>query len=282
MARRRGLDRLSFATAPVLYAAVWLCAGIVLAGYSWIAPGILICAVLLVCLLCGLAARMALRVALLPLAFCWLMLGLLLSEIEPGPDPQTQLSVIADAGETTAIHGEVTRTTPIRLTQSTSLFGSAVREERSESLDVRVASVDGQPLTGGLRATVYAPADQPFPAIHCGDQIQTKVAMHLPERYLDPGVWDATAWLRQQGIGVVGSLKAAAITITPTHGHGGFHCWLHAMQQAGSQRLIALRRLLDGVADAAMDPAERIRRGHAKRHDSGRPHLSRSSGPYGL
>jgi len=24
--------------------------------------------------------------------------------------------------------------------------------------------------------------------------------MHLPERYLDPGVWDATAWLRQQGI----------------------------------------------------------------------------------
>ena len=239
MARRRGLDRLSFATAPVLYAAVWLCAGIVLAGHSWIAPGILICAVLLVCLLCGLAARMALRVALLPLAFCWLMLGLLLSEIEPGPDPQTQLSVIADAGETTTIHGEVTRTTPIRLNQSTSLFGSAVREERSESLDVRVASVDGQPLTGGLRATVYAPADQPFPAIHCGDQIQTKATMHLPERYLDPGVWDATAWLRQQGIGVVGSLKAAAITITPTHGHGGFHCWLHAIQQAGSQRLIA-------------------------------------------
>ena len=62
--------------------------------------------------------------------------------------------------------------------------------------------------------------------------------MHLPERYLDPGVWDATAWLRQQGIGVVGSLKASGITFT--HGPPGvsFACWLHSVQQAGSQRLI--------------------------------------------
>jgi competence protein ComEC len=237
--RRRGLDRLSFATAPALYAAVWLCAGIVLAGYRWIAPATLIAAILLFALLSVVAARMALRVALLPLACCWLMLGLLLSEIEPAPDPQKQLSVIADAGDTTAIYGEVTRTTPIRITQSTSPFGSAVREEQSESFDVRVVSADGRPVPGGLRATVYAPADQPFPAIHCGDQIATKIAMHLPERYLDPGVWDATAWLRQQGIGVVGSLKASALTLTPTPGHGGFHCWLHSVQQAGSQRLIA-------------------------------------------
>jgi competence protein ComEC len=237
--RRRGLDRLSFATAPALYAAVWLCTGIVLAGYQWIAPATLIAAILLCALFCLVATRKALRVALLPLACCWLMLGLLLSEIEPGPDPQTQLSVIADAGDTTAIHGEVTRTTPIRMTQSTSPFGSAVREERSESFDVRVALADGRPVSGGVRATAYAPVDQPFPVIHCGDQIETTMAMHLPERYLDPGVWDATAWLRQQGIGVVGSLKTSALTLTPTPQHGGFHCWLHAVQQAGSQRLIA-------------------------------------------
>jgi competence protein ComEC len=237
--KRRGLDRLSFATAPALYGAVWLSAGIVLAGYTWIAPGILIGAILLVCLLGAVAARRALRVALLPLATVWLTLGVLVSEIEPAADPQTQLSLIADAGDATVVDGDVTRTTPIRLTQSTSPFGSAVREEQSESLDVRVASADGRPVSGGLRATLYAPADQPFPVIHCGDQIQAKIAMHLPERYLDPGVWDATAWLRQQGIGVVGSLKASALTLTPSHGHGGFHCWLHAVQQAGSQRLIA-------------------------------------------
>jgi competence protein ComEC len=238
VARRRGLERLSFATAPALYAAVWLCAGIVLAAYQWIAPAILIAVILLFALLSLVAARKALRVALLPLAGVWLMLGLLLSEIEPAPDPQTQLSVIADAGDATAVSGEVMRTTPIRLTQSTSPFGSTVREEQSESFDVRVASANGRPVSGGLRATVYAPAAQPFPVIHCGDQIHAQISMHLPERYLDPGVWDATAWLRQQGIGVVGSLKASALTLTPSRGHGGFHCWLHSVQQAGSQRLI--------------------------------------------
>ena len=146
--------------------------------------------------------------------------------------------MIADAGGITAVYGEVTRTTPIRLTQSTLPFGKSAREEQSESLDLRVASADGRPAAGGVRATIYGPADQPFPAIHCGDQIRALIAMHLPERYLDPGVWDATAWLRQQGIGVVGSLKVSALTLTSTRARGSFPCWLHSVQQAGSQRLI--------------------------------------------
>ncbi len=95
-----------------------------------------------------------------------------------------------------------------------------------------------RPVAGGLRATIYGPADQPFPAIHCGDQIRALVAMHLPERYLDPGVWDATAWLRQQGIGVVGSLKVSVMTLTSTRARRRLSCWLHSVQQAGSQRLI--------------------------------------------
>ena len=238
MVSRRGLERLSFATAPALYAALWLSAGIVLAAYYWIAPGVLIAATLLLALISLVAARTAVRVALLPLACTWLLLGGLLSEIEPAPNPQSQLSLIADAGGAPAVDGTVTRTTPIRLTQSTLPFGNTTREEQSESLDLRIASVDGRPVAGGLRATIYSPADQPFPTIHCGDQIHARVAMHLPERYLDPGVWDATAWLRQQGIGVVGSLKVSAVTLTPGRSRGGFACWLHSVQQAGSQRLI--------------------------------------------
>ena len=238
MAGSRGLERLSFATAPALYAALWLSAGIVLAPYNWIAPGVLIAATLLLALLSLLAARTAVRVALLPLACTWLLLGALLSEIEPAPNPQSQLSLIADAGGAPAIDGTVTRTTPIRITQSTLPFGKTTREEQSESLDLRIASVDGRPIAGGLRATIYGPTDQPFPIFHCGDQIDARIAMHLPERYLDPGVWDATAWLRQQGIGVVGSLKLSAITLAPARSRGGFACWLHSMQQAGSQRLI--------------------------------------------
>jgi competence protein ComEC len=241
-ARTRVLEQLSFATAPALYAALWLCAGIVLEPYlsqhDWIAPGVLIVATSLLITLSLLAARGALRVALLPLACTWLLLGILLSEIEPAPDPQMQLRLIADDGGATAVEGAVTRTTPIRLTESTLPFGNTVRVEQSESVDLRIASAAGQPVAGGLRATLYGPADQPFPLIHCGDQIRAVIALHVPERYLDPGVWDATAWLRQQGIGVVGSLKASAVVLTHGSGRGSFACWLHSVQEAGSQRLI--------------------------------------------
>jgi competence protein ComEC len=232
------IERLSFSSAPALYAALWLAGGIVLAPYWWLEPGILIAAGLLLAIIAGLAATQANRVALLPLACCWMLLGVLLSEVEPSPDPQSQLRLIADSGASAMVKGRVTRTTPVRVTQSSLPFSKGTRQEQSESLDLRVASVDGLPVAGGLRATMYGPADQALPAIHCGDEIHAPVAMRPPERYLDPGVWDATAWLREQGIGVVGSLKASTITVTPARKSGGFLCWLHSVQQAGSQRLI--------------------------------------------
>ncbi len=51
MAGSRALERLSFATAPALYAALWLSGGIILATCNWIAPGVLIGATLLLTLL---------------------------------------------------------------------------------------------------------------------------------------------------------------------------------------------------------------------------------------
>jgi competence protein ComEC len=229
---------LSFTTAPVFYAALWLSAGIALApclaSSHWIAPGFLIGAIALLALLCLPASR----VALLPLTFAWVLLGALLAGIQPAPEMQKQLSLIADDGGMAAIEGEITRTTPVRLTESSSPFSNSVRSELSESVDVRIASVNGLPVAGGLRTTLYAPAEQAFPSIRCGDSIHASVAMHLPERYLDPGVWDGTAWLRQQGIGVVGSTKASAVTFTHESQRGGFTCWLHSVQEAGSQRLL--------------------------------------------
>jgi hypothetical protein len=58
------VERLSFATAPALYAALWLSGGIILATCNWIAPGVLIATTLLLTALSVLAARKALRVAL--------------------------------------------------------------------------------------------------------------------------------------------------------------------------------------------------------------------------
>src|ERR1700722_13358156 len=230
------MDRLSFATAPALYAALWLSTGIALAGYRWLSPMALISAMGVLALITLLAARTALRVASLPLACTWIMLGFLLGEIEPAPDPQTQLRLLADGSGTAEVVGYVVRTTPVRLTESTSPFNNRTRAERSESLDLRISFAAGRPMSGGLRATLYSPAEQPFPAIHCGDQIRALATMHVPERYLDPGVWNAGEWLQQQGVGVVGSLKVSAFALQP--GHGSFACRLHSLQQAGSQRLI--------------------------------------------
>jgi competence protein ComEC len=258
----RGVERLSFSSTPALYAALWLSAGIVLAIYWWLEPGILMASGLLLALIAALAAEKANRISLLPLACCWMLLGVLLSEVEPAPDPQSQLRLIADSGGSTVVEGQVTRTTPPRVTQSSLPFGKGTRQEQSESLDLRVASADGLPVAGGLRATLYGPVDQALPAIHCGDEIHARVAMRPPERYLDPGVWDATAWLRQQGIGVVGSLKASNVTVAPGRKGGSFPCWLHSVQQEGSQRLIDFagrsstsrwpRWLLLNYADAGM------------------------------
>src|ERR1700729_1940867 len=42
----RGVERLSFSSAPALYGALWLSAGIVLASYWWLEPGILMAVIL--------------------------------------------------------------------------------------------------------------------------------------------------------------------------------------------------------------------------------------------
>ena len=237
------MEKLSFATAPALYAALWLVTGICLGRAAgergWVAPGLLLGALILLMFVSRLAAFVAVRVALWPLACSWLVLGVLLIEIQPVPDGQTQLHLIAEGGSAVAVEGTVTRTTPVRTVESTLPYGNKTRVEQSESLDLRVMTAAGQAVAGGLRATLYGPVDQPFPVIRCGDTIRANIGMHVPERYLDPGVWDATAWLREQGIGVVGSLKVSAITLTPAIGNGGFACRLHALQQAGTQRLLA-------------------------------------------
>ena len=74
-----------------------------------------------------------------------------------------QLRLIADAGGLTAVDGEIARTTPIRLSRSTQPFSNIVREEQSESVDLRVESANGRPILA-VRATLYGPKDRSFPA----------------------------------------------------------------------------------------------------------------------
>ena len=159
--------------------------GILLAQRLWFLPALLLLGTIFSLTLTLVATRTALRVAWAPLACSWLLLGFLLSELQPLPEMQRELSSIADSGGAHLIEGEIERTTPVRLTQSTLPFSIAARRnesEQSESIDLRIHSVDGARISGGLRATIYGPAGRRFP-LHCGDSIAGKAAMHLPEHY---------------------------------------------------------------------------------------------------
>ena len=101
-----------------LYAALWLSAGIILASVHWIAPGLLIAATLLLTPLsaAGCAESPPHRPAALSLHLA--SAGLIAQRDRARSRPTDTTGLIADAGGATTIDGEVTRTTPIRLTQS--------------------------------------------------------------------------------------------------------------------------------------------------------------------
>ncbi|HEY4048312.1 MAG TPA: ComEC/Rec2 family competence protein [Acidobacteriaceae bacterium] len=229
--------RLSFENVPALFASLFLCVGILVAQEMWLVPGTLLVALIVTAVITSFAAHGSTRVAWVPLACCWFLLGMFLSEIQIAPDAQRHLVWLAENGATHTVEGEVTRTTPVRFEQSTSLYSRTVRQEQSESIDIRIRLVDAKPLAGGLRATLYAPAEGALPALRCGDSVRTTLSMHPPERYLDPGVWDSSQWLLAQGVAVIGSVKAPAIEIVRHAAHGSFFCTLHSLQQAGTRRL---------------------------------------------
>src|ERR1700761_7698568 len=194
-------DSLSFATAPALLASVWLALGLLAGTPLWFSPGLVFVGVIaLACL-----ALVPGRFGLLALSFVWVLLGAFLIEMEPAPLEHTPLSFFAETEGLKTVQGVVTRTTAVRLND---------QGEAAESIDLR--------LPGGLRATIYGLWKQ---VLQCGDRIRAAVAMRLPERYLDPGAWDATECLRQQGVEAIGSIKASSIVVTG-HEPSSLSCWL--------------------------------------------------------
>jgi competence protein ComEC len=199
------------------------------------------------------AAIRAPRIAPPPAAILCLLLGGFCKEVQPQPPASTPLERIAFATPTSTpstrrlgietthiVEGAIVRTTPLRQIESFAPYSDIVRHEHSQQIDLRVTAVDGRtlPAPEGLRLTLYAPADAPFPKLMCGAALNGPVAMHTEERFLDPGVWDASAWLRQQGIAALGSGHAEDVTVTKAR--PSFPCWLHAIQQNASERLVAL------------------------------------------
>lgn len=250
----RGTRKRVWLRAPALLAAVCFAAGDALTWVVWIPSARLLGGIALLVAVGIAAVWRADRVALLAAGAVWVLLGMFCAEVQPRPASETPLGRVAEASavatpatrregiETSSlIEGTIQRTSGVRRVVSLAPYSDTVREEQSQQVDVRVATVDGQPLPSpeGLRLTVYAPAGGRLPAMGCGSAIRGRMTVHEGERFLDPGVWDAGEWLRQQGIAALGSAHAGDVTVMAINRRPGLLCIVHGAQQAVSERLVS-------------------------------------------
>ena len=205
-----GLSEALTAT-PLFYAAVLFALGIAAANWFWLRPSLVLVSLALACACCAWAAVCALRIAWLPLAILWLLLGAWCAEMEPHPAPAPVLAALSD-GLLRTVEGTVVDAGPIRgeIEQELNEGDSSDAAEAetglqpTQRIDLRVSSVevvtdssDAQsPVAGGVRLTVRWPAGaaaaQP---LHCGDRVRAVVRLREPEIYHDPGVWSRQDFL---------------------------------------------------------------------------------------
>lgn len=237
---------------PALLAAASFATGDLIARWVWLRPGLLAVGLVLLLGIGAMAAWRAERMALPVVSFVCVLLGIFCAEVQRRPAANTPLIRIADETPTPtpgtrrlgiatghAVQGTIVRIGPRRRINSAAPYSDRERQEYSQQIDVQVKDVDGRilPAPEGMRLALYAPVDAALPSLQCGDSFSGTTEMHTEERFLDPGVWDAGAWLRQQGISVLGSAHASDITISANRGNAGLTCWLHSMQMAAGERL---------------------------------------------
>ena len=106
------------------------------------------------------------RIAWLPLAVLWLLLGAWCAEMEPHPAPAPALAALSD-GLLRTVEGTVVDTGPVR-TETEQNVGEVVTTAPSQRVDLRVTTLevvtdesDAQaPVSGGVRLTVRWPAER--------------------------------------------------------------------------------------------------------------------------
>jgi competence protein ComEC len=240
-------------TAVPLFHAAWLfAAGVVLARWLWLRPSLLLLSLALVALLCGVAALRAQRIAWLPLAVLWLLLGAWCAEMEPHPAPAPAIAALSD-GLLRTVEGTVVETGPVRgemeqiVAEHDEPASAAPATSPTQQIDLRVSSLevvddaeDAQlPAAGGVRLTIRW-AIEPARPLRCGERIRAVARLMQPEVYRDPGVWSRQDFLLDQGITSTATVsidRVERLGIAP----GAFlACRLAGLQHASSARLLAL------------------------------------------
>ena len=229
---------------PLFYAACLFATGIALAGRVWLESAVVLVTLALIAVVCVVAALRAQRIAWLPLAALWMLLGAWCGEMEPHPAPAPALAALSD-GLMRTVEGTVIDAGPVRteLEQSvgepSTVSPSQRIDVRVESLEVVTDSTDAQsPVSGGVRLTVRsASGAQPF---QCGEHIRAVVRLLSPEIYHDPGVWSRADYLLDQGITSTGTVAVDRVDRLGRAPGWFVSCRVRAWQHASTQRLLAL------------------------------------------
>jgi competence protein ComEC len=239
-------------TVPLFHAAWLFAVGIAATHWLYLRPSFVLIALALTAVLCGVAAFRAQRLAWLPLASLWLLLGAWCAWMEPHPAPAPALATLSD-GLLRTVEGIVVDAGPVRgeTEQNLDEPGSAQSpaQQSSQRIDLRVSSLevvtdadDAQaPIEGRVRLTIrwpVAPANhQPF---QCGERIRAVVRLLQPEVYHDPGVWSREDFLVEQGITSTATVASARVERKSKTPGLFLACRIRGLQRASSASLLAL------------------------------------------
>jgi competence protein ComEC len=243
---------ISQGTVPLFHAAWLFAVGIAVTHWLYLRPSFVLLALALVAVLCGVAAFRAQRLAWLPLAALWLLLGAWCAWMEPHPAPAPALAALSD-GLLRTVEGTVVDAGPVRgeteqnLDEPGSTQGLA--QQPSQRIDLRISSLevvtdadDAQaPIEGRVRLTVrwpVAPANQQL--FRCGERIRAVVRLLPPEVYHDPGVWSREDFLVDQGITSTSTVSIDRVDRLGSSPDLFLACRISGLQRASSASLLAL------------------------------------------
>ncbi len=266
---------------PLFHAAWLFSLGVVVAEFIELRPTYLLIALFPVAILCGMAALRAQRIAWLPLAALWCLLGAWCAEMQPQPAPAPALAALSD-GLVRNVEGTITDAGPVR-GETEQNVDEAQSTAPTQRLDLRISSVevvtddvDAQAIRclGACALTVRWPDGQrDIAGFHCGQRIRAVARLMQPEVYRDPGAWNRRDYLLDQGI-------TSTATVSANHVFGGSgdrrrNAIWSAVSRHGSMRRVRAFWLssCDDAKDAATTATERRRCDHAGGNGNGRPHL---------
>jgi competence protein ComEC len=253
--------------APLFHAAWQFAVGITVAHWVWLPPTFVLTALAPVALLCAIASVRVQRLAWLPLATLWILLGGWCALMQPQPTPAAQLSALSD-GLLRTVEGTIVQSGTIRNEAELSLNETGPEampsanelqtgHRTSQSFDLNVSSLevvndteDAQlPIAGHIRLTVRWPvgaSPAPFP---CGERIRVIARLREPEIYHDPGVWSREDYLVDQGITSSATVDVERVESLGPSGNARtlLACRIGMLQHTTTERILSLPAAMRGL-----------------------------------